>query len=171
MPGIVHLRAAAVAGALACALFVPAAAPAADTADVRSVLRRLGLVPAPLFPTSVPARLRDAEARISGSERFTIVWDRGTSDGLPIGSVSFGRGKRSQLTLDLATARSRGSRPRQVRVGSRQVWRLCGHICGFEWREQGYTYFVLGIYYRNDPGGDLVARDERTLIASLAPLP
>jgi hypothetical protein len=83
---------------------------------------------------------------------------------------SFGRARTSQLRSDLATARARGSHPRRVRIGSRRVWRLCGHIRGFEWREQGYTYFSLGIYYKNDAGGDLVARDERTLIASLASL-
>jgi hypothetical protein len=82
--------------------------------------------------------------------------------------VSFGRAKVSMLTADLAAARSRGSHPRRTRVGSRRVWRLCGHLCGFEWKEQNYTYFALGIYYKNDPGGDLVARDERTVVASLS---
>ncbi len=151
---------------------VPAScAMAADTADVRSSLRGLGLVPAPLFPATVPPRLRRSDAQLRGAERFTVTWDRGTAeDGLPIGFVSFGRAKASQLRSDLATARARGSHPRRVRIGSRRVWRLCGHLCGFEWREQRYTYFSLGIYYKNDAGGDLVARDERTLIASLESL-
>lgn len=156
--------------AVVSAMVPSSAAIAADTADVRSSLRGLGLVPAPLFPTTVPPRLRASDAQLRGTERFTVTWDRGTEDGLPIGFVSFGRGKASQLRSDLATARARGSHPRRVRIGSRRVWRLCGHLCGFEWHEQSYTYFSLGIYYKNDAGGDLVARDERTLLASLAPL-
>lgn len=157
--------------AVAFAMVPASGAMAADTADVRSSLRGLGLIPAPLFPTTVPSRLRGSDAQLRGTERFTVTWDRGTAeDGLPIGFVSFGRAKASQLRSDLATARARGSHPRRVRIGSRRVWRLCGHLCGFEWREQSYAYFSFGIYYKNDAGGDLVARDERTLIASLESL-
>jgi hypothetical protein len=145
--------------AVAFAMVPASGVMAADTADVRSSLRGLGLVPAPLFPTTVPPRLRASDAQLRGTERFTVTWDRGTAEnGLPIGFVSFGRAKASQLRSDLATARARGSHPRRVRIRSRRVWRLCGHLCGF------------GIYYKNDAGGDLVARDERTLLASLASL-
>jgi hypothetical protein len=154
--------------AVAFAIVPASAAMAAGTADVRSSLRGLGLVPAPRFPTAVPPRLRGSDAQLRGTESFTVTWDRGTAeDGLPIGFVSLGRAKASQLRSDLATARARGSHPRRVRIGSRRVWRLCGHLCGLEWREQSYTYFLLGIYYKNEA---IVARDERTLIASLESL-
>lgn len=142
----------------------------APTADVEAELRALQLDPPMLFPTALPARLRDADAELSTDSGVVVSWDRGEAGGNRVGEMTLSRGSRSQLAQDLRTSRSRGYRPRRTKLGSRTVWRLCGHVCGYEWSEQGRTYGVFGQYYVGDEDGQTVARDARALIKRLAPL-
>ncbi len=123
-----------------------------------------------LYPTVVPSRLADAEMRLVTEPGIAVVWDRGRTRDVRIGYVQLLRRQRGALRDDLRTARSGGYRPRRVRVGRRTVWRLCGHICGYEWIEDGRAYGVFGIYYIGDENGSTVARDQRSLIRALAPL-
>jgi hypothetical protein len=54
-----------------------------------------------------------------------------------------------------------------VRVGSRQRWFLCGHVCGYAWVQDGRTSGVFGIYYYTERSDAAVERDERLLISRL----
>jgi hypothetical protein len=147
------------------------AAGADTTASVRAQIRALELSPAMLFPTRLPSRPNNANASLDTSSYLTVLWDRGSlSNGYKIGYTSLARADRSELERDFATARRDGYKPRRVKVGKRYVWRLCGHICGYAWLEQGRTYEVLGIYYIGDEYGQTVAAAQRQIIRSLAPL-
>lgn len=99
--------------AASCALgaFAPAASAVTPT-TIEQDLVAADLSPAPLFPSRVPARLRDANSSLKvRRQRFTVTWDRGRgSRGLPIGDMQFGRGPAGQLTDDRRTARNRGYR-------------------------------------------------------------
>src|SRR4051812_29464079 len=107
----------------------------ADTdQQVQATLRALQLAPPMLYPAVLPRRLRDADVTLSTEGPIVVSWDRGTvsaSDDNRVGEIGLTRANRSQLREELHVARSRGYRPRQVRVGARKVWRVCGHICGY----------------------------------------
>jgi hypothetical protein len=92
------------------------------------------------------------------------------SDDNRVGFISLTRLPRGQLADDLRTSRSRGYKPRRVRLRGRRIWRLCGHVCGYAWIEQGRYYGVYGIYYVGDEDGQTVSRDQRRLIRNLRPL-
>jgi hypothetical protein len=126
-----------------------------------------------LYPASLPARLAAADVTLSTDAGIAVVWDRGqvSSEGNnPVGSIGLYRRPRNRLREDLRVARSRGGTPRKVWVGSRQVWRLCGHVCGYAWIEQRRYYGVYGIYYVGDETGSIAARDQRTIIRRMRPL-
>lgn len=70
----------------------------------------------------------------------------------------------------MRTVKARGSRPVRTRIGSRSVYHMCGHVCGYEWHQDGLTYSVFGIYYSGDDTGSIVARDELATAARLTHL-
>jgi hypothetical protein len=136
---------------------------------VRERLASRGLQPPPLYPRERPARVADADTalRVVGS-RFTVTWTRRVPSGpYAPGYLTFGRDKRSILSRDLKSVRLRGFKPYRVRIDGREVWRLCGHVCGYEWREDGCTYTAFGTYYVR-AGGDQA--DLRAVLRVLAPL-
>jgi hypothetical protein len=152
---------------LPASVVAPAAAGAMTPQAARAKLRVAGLHPAPLYPFRLPAAVRSSHASVSITARqFSVVWDRGccSAPGLNRGYLSLGRAGYGQLGSDLSVSRSRGFAPRRVRVGSRRVWRVCGHICGYDWQEQGFTYQAFGIYYAK-LGSE--ARDLRIIITRL----
>jgi len=152
------------------ALMAAAPGAAADTpAGVRARLAHVALRPAPLYPTRLPLRIQDSNAALSFSDGgFDVTWTRrGVESGQLLGYLTLGRGSRRELSEDLRIARSRGFQPRRTRVGRFATWYLCGHICGYAWRAQSYTYSAFGIYYLQ-PGSERA--DLRALIKRLAPL-
>lgn len=155
------------------AAVVPATALGDSDEEVQETLRGLQLDPPMLYPSALPPRLRDAEVSLFTEAGIAVSWDRGTvsaEDDNRVGFIGLSRSEPSQLRRDIRSARSRGYRPRTVRLRGRRVWRLCGHVCGYAWIERGRYYGVYGIYYVGDESGATVARDQRTLIRALRPL-
>jgi hypothetical protein len=135
---------------LALVVTVGAVQSRADTPQkVQQDLARAALTPPPLYPTTLPARIRDSDAELSITDGyFSVTWNRrGSVGGTRLGYLQFGRARRGQLAADLKTARRRGDHPRRVQVGRHRTWYLCGHICGFDWRHGQFTYQAFGIYY------------------------
>jgi hypothetical protein len=154
-------------------LLIPRVAAADTDVHVRDHARALELSPPMLYPVSLPSRLVDTDVTLSTDNGISISWDRGRvspSDNNRVGGISLTRGPRTQLAVDLRTARSRGYRPRRVGLRGRPIWRLCGHVCGYAWIEGGRYYGVYGIYDVGDGNGQTVARDQRLLIRNLRPL-
>lgn len=156
-------------GVMAAGMVVGACPPAASAvtpATAEEELVAADLSPVPLFPPQLPARLRDANTSLKiRGQRFTVTWDRGDgSRGLPIGYVQFSRGPANALEANKRLARSRGFKPRTTRIDDRKVVFLCGHICGYSWRAQGFTYSVFGIYFQR-PGAE--RPDQRAVIKAL----
>jgi hypothetical protein len=156
--------------ALVVTLIAGAVRSAADTPQkVQHDLAKAALTPPPLYPTKLPARIKDADAKLSiANGYFSVTWNRrGSVGGTKLGYLQFGRARGGQLSADLKTARQRGNHPRRVKVGRFRTWYLCGHVCGFDWRYGRFTYQAFGIYYLQ-PGAE--RRDLKRLIASARPL-
>lgn len=149
------------------AVAVSAAGAFADTNA--AVETRLAQVePHALYPTRLPQRLHDADVSLSlRAPLYTVTWDRGSDGGRPLGYVDLARSYASHLRVDLAQVRRRGFHPRRVVVGTRRVWYLCGHICGYEFVSGRYAYGVFGYYYTSDRR-DL--RDMRVILKTLKPV-
>ncbi len=148
----------------------PAARAQLQLLQVRAHLERLHLRPAALFPTRLPARLTAAAVFLTGSDHYTITWQRGKDAhrGL-LGHVTLSRSVDTRLNSYLRAARRSGFRPRTVRVGSRHVWFLCTPACGYAWIDNRRTYGVFGTYPTAKSDAAL-EHDERELITHLAPI-
>jgi hypothetical protein len=131
-------------------------------ADVRARLIDADLSPRPFYPDRLPRLLRESDASIDVSRRrFPVTYDRGeAASGRPTGYVSFGRTRRRQLTDDFKLWRLRGYEPKRVLVGRVRAWYVCGHVCGYDFRAQRFTYQAFGVYYAR-PGAS-----ERTFAQS-----
>jgi hypothetical protein len=158
------VRALLVAGG---AVAVSAAAAFADTNT--AVETRLARVePSALYPTRLPERLQDADVSLSRhAHLYTVIWDRGLDRGRPRGYVDLDRSYASSLRVQLAQSRRRGFHPRRVMVGTRRVWYLCGHICGYEFVSGRYAYGVFGFYYTRERKDE---RDMRAIVKALQPV-
>ena len=155
------------------ALAAPGQAEADSDEEVRATLVELDLSPPMLYPSTLPSRLIDDKASLSTDRGVVVVWDRGAvshGDDNRVGYISLTRGPRSFLRGDLQSARSRGYKPRKVRLRGRTVWHLCGHVCGYACMEQNRYYWVYGIYYVGDERGRTVARDQRTILRCMQTL-
>lgn len=155
---------------LAC-LAVPPVTSADSDEDVRAKITDLRLDPSMLYPTSLPARLADADASLSLDGEVAVSWDRGAAEnGLRTGWMGLSQRNRSALASDLRTSRRRGYRPRRTKIGTRRVWRICGHVCGYAWTEDRRTYSLYGVYYIGDEDGQALDRDMRFIVRRLAPI-
>lgn len=144
--------------------------PSVTPAKARAELVAANLAPTPLFPSSLPARLRGAgaELRVTGPH-FRFDWHRRLAGNKYGGSLSLDRHTFNDLKEAFEYVRSRGGPPpRAEQVGSRRVIFLCGHICGYYWNEQGFSYSVAGQYFDDPKGADFA--DMRAIIRSLQPL-
>ncbi len=136
-------------------LFAFASTAGATTAhDVEGQLANRSLSPVPLFPTWLPASTSHSGwyLRVGRHAEFDTETTR-TPNGYIL-TFSFGRGPRSDLHALMRDARRRPdigitpTRVRRVRIGRRLVYSFRtfnAHILA--WREQGYTYSVIGSYY------------------------
>jgi len=157
--------------AAAAAMSAPAAA--GTKQDTQAVIEQIGwmkLSPTMLFPRSLPPKLRRSKVTFD-ADLVQVMWDRGTSGDRRLGYITLSRAPKSRLADDLETVHARGDNPVRVKVGSRHVWKLCGHVCGYEWIQDAQAYGVFGIYYWDDPRGLRVAHDQRTIIRRLHHLP
>ena len=159
------VKAVLVAGA---AVAIGAAGASADTNT--SVQTRLARAePGALYPTQLPERLQNADVTLSRhGHLYSVLWDRGIRNGRPRGYVSLSRNQSGALHEALTVSRRRGFHPRKVTVGTRRVWFLCGHICGYEFVSGQYAYGVFGFYYNPHDRRDL--RDMRFVLKALQPL-
>jgi hypothetical protein len=139
---------------------------AMTNADARDELHRLDIDPTPLYPTSLPSRLQRADVSLTTSGGYSVTWDRGATVDQRVGYVELQRRRYGALRHDLRMVRTRGQTPRRRTIGRFHVWKLCGHICGYEWHYQHRTYSAAGIYYVND-GQRQVYRDMRVLVRRL----
>ncbi len=154
---------------------VAAGAEALGTSTVAggSQLLSAGLSQPIVYPSALPPGLGPdlADTSIHG-DFFSVEFDypADPSANLPrAGYVTFSRNTYRLLSQDLNTARRRGFRPKQKTVGSRRVFYICGHICGYEWHENNYTYNAFGIGYA-DRSPNPVLGDLRLIIQSLVVL-
>jgi hypothetical protein len=141
-----------------------------DPPEARIELSAAKLTPPPLFPTSLPIRLRHTDVTLELSPPyFSIHWDRGlVRQSYPRGYVSLGRARYEAFDATLEQVHARGFQERAERIGSRVVLFVCGHVCGFVWREAGFTYQVFGDYPQSR--GDADEKDMRAIIRRLQPL-
>lgn len=145
---------------------VPGAARAATPANARLKVLE-DVKPTPLFPSRLPRKLRGSDAKLErAGSSFQMFWSLGMVRGVPRGYVEFSRGSYGELDQALQVVRSRGDTERPVRIGSRQVLYLCARVCGYVWREDGFTYGVYGEYNYPAPQGAVEA-DMRTIIRQL----
>jgi hypothetical protein len=140
-------------------------------AEQREALRDANLKPVPLYPRTVPKKLRrgQVDLEVRDRTRYVVTWDRGLRpNGIRRGYVMLSRLGPRALRTARRSARIRGFRPKRVRIRGRKGFWLCGHVCGFAWREQRRTFMISGIYYGRDSRS--FRRDARAVARMLRPL-
>jgi hypothetical protein len=168
-------RAAAVLAVATSILVGPAVVHADTTADVEQELYALYLDPVPLFPTTLPKKLRGHDVDVElmhdeDADRYSVTWTLPPKDdGSYRGYIELSRNPKRQTAALLTSVRRRYGKPKRVTVAGRKVWHVCGHRCGYLWNQDGRSYGVFGIYFTGDPKGRKVARDQRALVRALAP--
>ena len=147
-----------------------ASVPGGTPAQARAALVAAQLEPVPLYPSYLPARLRNAGTQLEVEDPYyQVSWNRRHADGEYGGSISFARGPDTDLDEAVAVVEARGGPAvTQDVLGGRQVLFLCGHICGYYWREGEFTFHVAGQYFRPPAGDDRT--DMRSIVRSLQPL-
>lgn len=138
-----------------------------DPLEARIELFAARLMPPPLFPTVLPRRVRRSDTTLAlSAPHFNVHWSRGFRDAR--GYLSLGRASYENFDATLEQVHARGFQERPERIGGRDVLYVCGHVCGFVWREGAFTYNVFGDYPQTR--GDADEKDMRAIIRRLQPL-
>ena len=146
-----------------------AAVPGGTPDEGRAELVAADLQPTPLFPRELPLRLASAGTEVELiDDSFEVSWARRLAGDTYGGSISLSRQPEDALDELIENNRVRGDPSHVEQIGGRRVLYLCGHVCGFAWLEDGFTYGVFGQYFQDPRGAD--ERDMRAIVARLAPL-
>ena len=138
-----------------------------DPPEARIELFAARLIPPPLFPTRLPRRVRRSNTTLTlSAPHFNIHWSRGFRDAR--GYISLARASYEAFDATLEQVHARGFQERPETIGGRGVLYVCGHVCGFVWREGAFTYNVFGDYPRTRGNSD--EKDMRAIIRRLRPL-
>jgi len=133
--------------------------------NMRQTARNPAYAPV-LFPTQTPARISSVQPTFTAERggSWSLVWQLADRSYLEVD-----RGPASDYRRILRQARHQSVvAPRKLRVGERTVTRVCGHVCGLMWRQEGSTLSLWGAYYK--AGEKALEADMRAIIPRLRPV-
>jgi len=164
---MIHRSVAATAALIAACAAAPVAHGAAQQPpdNMRQTARNPAYAPV-LFPTQTPARISSVKptfmAKRGGS--WSLLWQLADRSYLEVD-----RGPPGEYRRILRQARRQSVvAPRKLKVGERTVTRVCGHVCGLMWRQEGSTLSLWGAYY--SAGEKALEADMRAIIPRLRPV-